>query len=34
DAVLYTVSDRALMQRIGQHRAQGRAADDSVVALA
>lgn len=36
DAVLYTVSDRAVMQRIGQYRAQGREAGGSglVVALA
>jgi len=34
DAVLYSVSDRALMQRIGQYRAQGRGADDQVIALA
>jgi gentisate 1,2-dioxygenase len=34
DAVLYSVSDRALMERIGQYRAQGRrAADGEVEAL-
>ena len=33
DAVLYAVSDAALMQKIGQYRAQGRAADGSVVQL-
>jgi gentisate 1,2-dioxygenase len=30
DAVLYSVSDMPLMQKIGQYRAQGRAADGSV----
>ncbi|MGH7039888.1 MAG: cupin domain-containing protein [Stellaceae bacterium] len=34
DAVLYTVSDRPLLDRIGQYRAQGRGADDAVVELA
>ena len=34
DAVLYSVSDRALQQRIGQHRAQGRTADGQLTALA
>jgi hypothetical protein len=33
DAVLYTVSDTSLMRNIGQHRAQGKAADNSVVQL-
>lgn len=34
DAVLYTVSDRPLLDRIGQYRAQGRGGDDAVVELA
>jgi gentisate 1,2-dioxygenase len=33
DAVLYTVSDTSLMRNIGQYRAQGKAADSSVVQL-
>jgi hypothetical protein len=33
DAVLYTVSDTSLMRNIGQYRAQGKAADGSVVQL-
>jgi gentisate 1,2-dioxygenase len=33
DAVLYTVSDAALMKNIGQYRAQGKTADGSVVQL-
>ena len=33
DVVLYTISDRALMERIGQHRAQGRLADGTVEEL-
>lgn len=34
DAVLYTVSDAPLLDKIGQYRAQGRLADDAVVELA
>jgi gentisate 1,2-dioxygenase len=34
DAVLYSVSDRALMQRIGQYRAQGRDQEGDVIQLA
>jgi gentisate 1,2-dioxygenase len=34
DAVLYSVSDRALMQRIGQYRAQGRGQEGDVIQLA
>lgn len=34
DAVLYSVSDRALMERIGQYRAQGHDASGRVVELA
>ena len=34
DAVLYSVSDRALMERIGQYRAQGHDAGGKVVELA
>jgi gentisate 1,2-dioxygenase len=34
DAVLYTVSDRPLLDKIGQYRAQGRLADDTVAELA
>jgi gentisate 1,2-dioxygenase len=34
DAILYSVSDRALMQRIGQYRAQGRGPEANVVQLA
>jgi len=30
DAVLYTVSDAALMQNLGQYRAQGRFADGTI----
>jgi gentisate 1,2-dioxygenase len=33
DAVLYTVSDSALMQNIGQYRAQGRNADGSITQI-
>jgi gentisate 1,2-dioxygenase len=33
DAVLYTVSDAALMRNIGQYRAQGKNSDGSVVQL-
>jgi gentisate 1,2-dioxygenase len=33
DAVLYTVSDAALMKNIGQYRAQGRTNDGGVVQL-
>ena len=33
DAVLYTVSDAALLKNIGQYRAQGKAADGKVVQL-
>ncbi len=33
DAVLYTVSDAPLVEKIGQYRAQGRLPDDSVVEL-
>ena len=33
DAVLYTVSDAALMRNIGQYRAQGKTADGTVVQL-
>jgi len=33
DAVLYTVSDTSLMRNIGQYRAQGRAANGSIVQL-
>jgi gentisate 1,2-dioxygenase len=34
DSVLYTVSDAALLEKIGQYRAQGRLPDDTVVDLA
>jgi gentisate 1,2-dioxygenase len=34
DAVLYAISDRPLLDKIGQYRAQGRCNDDSVVELA
>jgi gentisate 1,2-dioxygenase len=34
DAVLYIVSDAPLLEKIGQYRAQGRRADDSVAELA
>jgi gentisate 1,2-dioxygenase len=34
DAILYSVSDAALMQNIGQYRAQGRAKDGKVTELA
>ena len=34
DAILYTVSDAPLIEKIGQYRAQGRLGDDSVVELA
>ena len=33
DAVLYAVSDAALLQKIGQYRAQGRAEDGEIVQL-
>ena len=33
DAVIYTVSDAALMKNIGQYRAQGRTADGQIVQL-
>jgi gentisate 1,2-dioxygenase len=33
DAVLYTVSDAPLLEKIGQYRAQGRLADDTVAEL-
>jgi gentisate 1,2-dioxygenase len=33
DAVLYLCSDRPLLEKIGQYRAQGRTADDEVVQL-
>jgi len=33
DAVLYAVSDMPLLEKIGQYRAQGRAADGKVVQL-
>lgn len=33
-AVIYAVSDRPLLEKIGQYRAQGRDADDAVVQLA
>jgi gentisate 1,2-dioxygenase len=33
DAILYTVSDAPLVEKIGQYRAQGRRPDDSVVEL-
>jgi gentisate 1,2-dioxygenase len=33
DAVLYTVSDAALMKNIGQYRAQGKSADGNVIQL-
>src|SRR5215472_11429320 len=33
DAVLYTVSDAPLLEKIGQYRAQGRMPDDTVVEL-
>lgn len=33
DAVLYSVSDRPLIEKIGQYFAQGRTADNAVVAL-
>jgi len=33
DAVIYTVSDAPLLEKIGQYRAQGRMPDDSVVEL-
>jgi gentisate 1,2-dioxygenase len=33
DAVLYTVSDAPLLEKIGQYRAQGRLPDDTVVEL-
>jgi gentisate 1,2-dioxygenase len=34
DAVLYTVSDAPLLEKIGQYRAQGRLLDDTVAELA
>ena len=33
DAVLYTVSDAALLRAIGQYRAQGKGAKDEVVQI-
>ena len=33
DAVLYTVSDTPLLEKIGQYRAQGRLADETVAEL-
>jgi gentisate 1,2-dioxygenase len=33
DAVLYTVSDAPLLEKIGQYRAQGRLPDDMVAEL-
>jgi gentisate 1,2-dioxygenase len=33
DAVLYAISDAPLLEKIGQYRAQGRLADDSVAEL-
>jgi len=33
DAVLYTVSDAPLIEKIGQYRAQGRLPDDTVAEL-
>jgi len=33
DAVLYTVSDAALMRNIGQYRAQGKAVDGTIAQL-
>jgi gentisate 1,2-dioxygenase len=33
DAILYTVSDSALLKNIGQYRAQGKAKDGKVVQL-
>ena len=33
DAVLYSVSEAPLMEKIGQYRAQGRLADGSVTEL-
>jgi gentisate 1,2-dioxygenase len=33
DAVLYAISDQPLLEKIGQYRAQGRLADDSVAEL-
>jgi gentisate 1,2-dioxygenase len=33
DAVLYTVSDAALLRAIGQYRAQGKCADGSVTQI-
>ena len=33
DAVLYAVSDKPLLEKIGQYRAQGRLPDDSVIEL-
>ena len=34
DAILYAVSDRPLLEAIGQYRAQGRLSDGAVVELA
>jgi len=34
DAVLYTVSDVPLLEKIGQYRAQGRLADETVAEIA
>jgi gentisate 1,2-dioxygenase len=33
DAVLYSISDAPLMEKIGQYRAQGRLPDDTVAEL-
>jgi gentisate 1,2-dioxygenase len=33
DAILYTVSDAPLLDKIGQYRAQGRLPDDTVAEL-
>jgi gentisate 1,2-dioxygenase len=33
DAVIYTVSDSALLKNIGQYRAQGRGADGSITQI-
>ena len=33
DAILYTVSDEPLLDKIGQYRAQGRLPDDTVAEL-
>ena len=34
DAIIYRTSDRPLLERIGQYRAQGRRADGGVAELA